>query len=92
MKPQVTMDTRYEPHGGYFVGQNQCTCGWTGKQFDIGEIPERKALESEASSHRMVHRVARGFGCVMTLTAITWFGLVLLGLGWLFTTFTGVMA
>lgn len=80
------MDTRFDEH---FVGQNQCTCGWSGRQFDIGEIPERQALASEARAHRMVHRVARTMGFLMAATAITWFALVLVGVGWLFTTFAG---
>ena len=86
MKHVVTMDTRFDEH---FVAQNQCTCGWSGRQFDIGEIPERQALGVEARGHRMVHRVARVMGCLMAATAITWFALVLVGIGWLFSAFAG---
>lgn len=86
MKHQITMDTSFAE---YFVGQNQCTCGWSGQQFDIGEIAQRQALSVEARGHRMVHRVARTMGLFMAATAITWFALVLVGLGWLFTAFAG---
>jgi hypothetical protein len=74
MKHVTTCDTTMEH--GQLIGQALCSCGWSGKRWDISEPSERQAYDSEVRVHRITVGAARFFGCLMLATGLTWFVLL----------------
>jgi hypothetical protein len=79
MKHRVVLDTRFEDVDDAFLGRNECTCGWYGKDFEITEPAERQALETERRAHRIQRALITGWTVFMFASAAMW--VVLLSLG-----------
>jgi hypothetical protein len=81
MKHVITCDTTMDR--GQLIGQALCTCGWSGKQWDISEPGERESYDAEARAHRIAVGAAKFMGCAMIVTGLTWLFLLLAGMIWL---------
>ena len=78
MKHVIGCDTSLTDHG-VIVGQPFCSCGWTGKHYDVGEPSQRKAYETEAAGHRIQVRLAKCLGCAVVVVGVTWLALMVIG-------------
>jgi hypothetical protein len=83
MKHKVTTSTN--TFWGETFSQPSCSCGWLGDEFAVTEPAERKAYDAQVLNHRTQVAIARGMSCVMGMTALVWLGLIVVGVGWLFT-------
>jgi hypothetical protein len=91
MKHRVVLDTRFEDLHDSFIGRNECTCGWRGKDFAIKEASERQALETERRAHRIQRALITGWTVFMFASAAMW--VVLLSVGaWGLVRTSGLMA
>jgi hypothetical protein len=91
MKHRVVLDTRFEDVDDAFLGRNECTCGWYGKDFEITEPAERLALENERRAHKMQRVFIKVWTVFMFASAAMW--VVLLSLGaWGLVRTSGLMA
>lgn len=82
MRHKVTSDTN--TFYGEVFAQPSCTCGWLGDRFAVSEPTERSAYDRQVTGHRSTVFVTRGLSCFMGLTALLWLGVIVLGVGWLF--------
>jgi len=74
VKHVTTCDTTMED--GHLVGQAVCSCGWSGKRWDIWEPAERQQYDTEIRAHLVTVGAARFFGCLILATGLTWFVLL----------------
>jgi hypothetical protein len=79
MKHKVVLDTRFEDLHDSFIGRNECTCGWYGKDFAIKEASERQALETERRAHKIQRAFMAGWTVFMFASAAMWVTLLSLG-------------
>jgi hypothetical protein len=84
----IITDNAYTDDG--FVGQNECSCGWSGDRRSITDPQEKRALHAEIRAHRWVHRTATAMFTIMIAVFAVWVTLIGWGVVWLIRGMAGI--
>jgi hypothetical protein len=88
MRYTIITDNSYSDTG--FIGQNECSCGWSGDRRLLTDPEDRRALQAEIRAHRWVHRTALTIFTIMIAVTAVWVVLIGWAAVWLLRGMAGI--